>query len=375
MAERLSQEDVKNLLEDPSPESRASAAGKLSGQFSADALSSEERHIAEDIFRLMVRDVELRVREVLAENLKESPDVPHEVAVSLARDEDSVSLPFIEMSDVLSSDDLIQIVREQNLAKQKAVARRAELAEEVSDVLIEEGKEDAVVTLVSNDTAHISEKGFHRAIDRFGENEHIHTPLVERERLPVTVAERLVTQVSQDLQNRLVQKHDISDSLASDIILRSREKATITLSTESTEDQVRALVAQMHRNGRLTASIILRAICMGDVKFFEYALAELAETSITNTRILIHDSGPLGLQGLYEKAGQPLQFFPAVRSAVDTLQEMEYDGRENDRERFSRRLIERILTRYDEMGMEFEADDIEYLMTKMSELPPTHIET
>ncbi len=59
----------------------------------------------------------------------------------------------------------------------------------------------------------------------------------------------------------------------------------------------------------------------------------------------------------------------AARAAVDVARETDYDGGENDRERYSRRMIERILTQYGDLGVEFDSDDLEYLLTKMNELP------
>jgi uncharacterized protein (DUF2336 family) len=108
---------------------------------------------------------------------------------------------------------------------------------------------------------------------------------------------------------------------------------------------------------------------MGDLAFFEAALAELSGVSLKNSRTLIHDPGQLGLKRLYDKAGLPSAQFTAVRAAIDATRETEYDGGENDRERYSRRIIERILTQYGDLGVEFEADDLEYLLNKMSDLP------
>jgi hypothetical protein len=60
-----------------------------------------------------------------------------------------------------------------------------------------------------------------------------------------------------------------------------------------------------------------------------------------------------------------------MRAAIDVFYEMDYDGEANDRERFSRRMIERILTQYGDAGVEFKNDDLEYLLAKMSQLPST----
>lgn len=110
---KLSEQDVNRLLADPSGEARAEMAAKIAADFDAGELTGSERKMAEDIFRLMVKDAEVRVREALSQNLKENPTVPHDVAMSLARDVDSVALPVLQFSEALSDEDLIEIVRSQ----------------------------------------------------------------------------------------------------------------------------------------------------------------------------------------------------------------------------------------------------------------------
>ena len=98
----LTAEDVQALARDPSPVNRAAAAAKIAGRFndhlSTGTLSARELALAEEIFRLMVRDAEVRVREALAANLKSNPRLPHDVAVALAKDVDSVALPVLSAS-------------------------------------------------------------------------------------------------------------------------------------------------------------------------------------------------------------------------------------------------------------------------------------
>jgi uncharacterized protein (DUF2336 family) len=366
----LSQEDVNKLLADPSAETRAETAAKIAQDFDTDRLSAEEREMAREIFRIMAKDAEVRVREALSRNLKENPAVPHEVAKALAQDVDSVALPILQFSDVLTDEDLIEIVRSQGASKQVAIAKRSTVSETVSTALVDTGDEDVVTNLVANEGAEITEQSLQKVVEDFGDNEAMQDAMVRRPRLPVTVAERLVTMVSEGLKGELVKRHELPASLATDLVLQSRERATINLSTESDEDELEQLVRQMHERGRLTPSIILRALCMGDLRFFEASVAELARAPVVNARTLIHDSGDLGLRAVFDKAGLPASQFPAVRAASDVARETEYDGGENDRERYSRRMIERILTQYGDLGVEFDSDDLEYLLTKMGQLPP-----
>lgn len=129
------------------------------------------------------------------------------------------------------------------------------------------------------------------------------------------------------------------------------------------------LVEHLAQHKRLTPSIVLRALCMGDLLFFEASLAKLAGISLENAQRLIYDQGKRGFEALYKKAGLPPSLYPAMRAAIDIFGTMDYDGGLNDRERFSRRMIERILTQYGEEGVEFKNDDLEYLLAKISQLP------
>jgi len=365
----LTEQDVQRLLTDPSTDARAETAAKIAADYVPEKLSESERELAEEIFRMMVKDAEVRVREALAQNLKENPAVPHDVAKALAGDVDRVALPVIEFSEVLSDQDLIEIIASQDSSKQVAIAKRRTVSETVSGALVDAGNEAAVTTLVANEGAEISERSLNKVVDDFGDNEAVQNAMVHRPKLPVTISERLVTLVSENLKEELAKNQEIPADLATDLILQSRERATVTLGSIGDEADLVKLIKQLYNNGRLTPSIIVRALCMGDLAFFEASLARLSGATLVNTRQLIHDSGPLGLKALFEKAGLPSSHYPAVRAAVDVAGETEYDGREHDRERYSRRMIERILTQYGDLGVEFEADDLEYLLTKMAELP------
>lgn len=371
---KLTKEDVSKLLSDPSAETRAEMAAKIARDFDANALSENERRLAEEIFHVMAKDAEVRVREALAQNLKENTGVPHDIALSLAKDVETVALPLLQFSEVLTDEDLIQIVASQSPAKQVAIAKRAQVSEGVSEALVDAGNEEAVTSLVANVGAEISEKSLQKVVDDLGDRETIQDAMVHRPKLPVAVSERLVTVVSEKFLGAMIKRRDLPEDVVTDMIMQARERAVISLSTDSDEADVGALVRQLNENGRLTASIMLRGLCMGDLTFFEAALAERAGVSLANARQLIHDSGSLGLRTICRQAKIPVQQLVAVRAAIDVSEEMEYDGREHDRERYSRRMIERIMTQYDDLGVEFESSDLNYLLTKMSELTSDIIE-
>jgi len=290
MKHTLNQEDVSRLLLDPSATVRAETAGKIATQFERGEFTAEEREVAEQIFRTMVKDAEVRVREALSKNLKECDELPHDVALILARDVDQVARPMLEFSQVLTDEDLIEIVRTQSAAKQEAIARRPAVSERVVDALVSTDHEPVVAALVANEGAELSEISLQRVLDRFPDSDAVKEPMTHRRALPITVAERLVSLVSDALKEYLVAHHELSDSLASDLVLQSRERATVGLLSEDSDARdVADLVSQLKANGRLTPTIVLRALCMGDIAFFEASMAILANIPVANTRLLVHD--------------------------------------------------------------------------------------
>jgi uncharacterized protein (DUF2336 family) len=368
--------DVEKLLADPSPHSRAETAMKIGESFGP-ALGKAERGIAEGIFRIMIKDAEVRVREALAETLKANPAIPHDIALALAADVDEVALPVIRSSEVLSDDDLIAIIGADNETKQIAVAQRPQVSERVSRALVETERESVVGTLVANDGAEISRESFDKVLETLGNSIAVQEALVRRKRIPVAIAERMLTLVSATLRDELIARHEMPGGMADFLVLQSREKATVALAGESGAEDVMTLVRQLHESDRLTPSIILRALCVGDLRFFEAAISVRAGVPLVNARRLIYDPGELGLKRVYEAAGLPVAQFIAARAAVRAVQMLEYDGAMDsaeDRKRFSRRLIEMILTQYGELGVEFEYDDVDYLITRIDGLPPDFIE-
>lgn len=364
---KLTRDDVERLMkEDKSPEARKDVAAKVSAEYAVGGYDKSEQTLAEDIIRYFSRDVEAQVRQILSAQLKESDILPHDIAKTLASDlDDNVALPMIEYSKVLTEDDLVQIVKTQSERKQIAVARRQNITARVSDALIDTNRETVVQTLVENHTAQIHESGFQKIVSRFSGHKAIQESMSYRDNLPITVVEKLITVVSSNLQERLLGQYDLPINLVSDIVISARERATIEIiSKETTLHDIKRLVDHLIAHHRLTPSLMLRALCTGDMTFFEVALARMASIPLANARVLVHDAGPLGLKSLYEKASLPKNLFRAFRVAIDVYHNTELDGSSGDRQRFMRTMIERILTQVDDIS----ADDLDYLLGKLQKL-------
>lgn len=366
--DKLSVNDIERLLVDPSPEARKSTVTKLASEYTEQRLSAEERRIAEDIFRVLARDTEARVRQALSQGIKDAASLPRDVAVTLAHDISSVALPIICSSEILTDDDLISIIAENNVDKAVAIADRDGVSENVSTALVELENEIVVTHLVANETASISKSTLHHAMDSFSDSEAFTRALGARPRVPASISGRLVAMISDNLQSILMSDNRLSEEVATDLMLQAREQIVISFSTQSDDAQLWDLVTSLHRHGSLTPSIIIRSACMGDIRFFEAALAVRGGVPIRNVIRLVHDTGNQGLEAIYAKAQLPSALFSAVRAAVDVARDNDLDGGDYDRDRLKRRTIERILTQCGDLGVKLEEGDLDYLIGKMANL-------
>lgn len=364
MAATLSSHDVARLMAEPSPDLREELAGRLAADLSGNTLTVTEVALAQDIVRILARDVEEKVRAALSRGLRHTSQLPRDVARKLADDVEFVALPLLADCMVLTDDDLIDIVRAGSCLKQEAIASRTNLPEAVSDVIIVQAQEPAVVVLMGNTAANIADASFGKAVDRFAANTRVKEAMVLRGRLPAAVAERLVTMVSKALQTHLVMTHELSPAIAADIVLSAREHAIIHLSWGASDEDLRHMVTQMHRNDRLTPSLLLRSLCTGDIAFFEAAMAVRGDIPLENAQILIHEPGRRGLAALYRKAAMPPALYNAILAAVDVVDETGFDGQPHDLERFRSRVISRVLTLVETV----DDADADYLLDKLEDV-------
>lgn len=277
----------------------------------------------------------------------------------------SVALPVLHHSPVFTDDDLAEIVRASATAKQVAVAKRNGLSDHVAAALVVHGCEEAVKAVCANDTAQFSEQTLQAAVERFARSESVTAAIAYRKVLPLSVSERLVALVSEQVRQHLIDHHALSPATALEISIGAQERATVDLLDQAGRAaDMRAFVAHLRRQDRLTPSLLLRAVAHGAMPFVEWSLAELAEVPHHRTWLMIHDAGPLGLRAIYERAQLPARLFPAFRVAIDTYHALQSEGEVRDVARLQERMLQRFLTQPQTAAR----DDVDYLIERLDGL-------
>ncbi len=344
-AVNITKDDINQLVREPSSVIRAHIATKVCDGFNHGNFSESEHNLALEIFRLLLRDTEARVRKTLAEELKHNINVPKDIALAIANDKSDVAIPFLQFSYVLSEDELVDIIRATNAApKLKAIASRETLSAHVCSELLDCGYEDVTRTLIRNNGAQLSHESYEYLLEEYCNHNSMLEELVYRGNLPAQFAEQLFELVSDQLRKHLTKRYRLGRKLARDVTSSARESAMLQfLSHQMSDAELDKLVDNMHKNKRLTSSVIIRALCEGDLRFFEAAMARMADIPVQNARILMLDPGELGFSAFYDSSAMPEAFRDAMRVVFHiAIRETNYGQKRPDD--FAERVIQKIVS-------------------------------
>lgn len=368
--------DVEALKKSPLPEVRETIAQKICEYFNKGTFEEEEELIACEIIRLFARDVELRVRKALSESLKNNPSVPHDVALKLANDEVEVAMPMLEFSTALTESDIIEIIRStQNIAKLVAISKRQSVSENVSSALVNKHSDDVVVSLLANKKASISDGSLIVIVQEFSQNGDVVNSLIDRGGLSVGVVEKMIALTSESFRKRIEEKFGSKTEGVSNLISETRESATVGLlyndpvidprivKKEDPKPVTRAeqLARHLHSQKRLTSSIILRAICEGNLDFFETSLSIISAIPLVNVRALVRSGDEKAIRSLFQRAAFPVSVTEAVSVIIQFIRSQNYQE-----QRFSQSNKQKLLEHITVNGYESKIQLMPYIMALIS---------
>lgn len=356
--------NVQLLTKEPSVETRGLLAAGILTDFRNHAFNESETRLVEDIFRLLMCDTEVKLRAQLAAELAHCPHTPHDIILHLAGDQSTVALPVLQFSQVLSEEDLITLVRgTAEVARHCAIARRDTLSESLCCALVETSDTLVLHTLFTNKGAQLNETVLLPYWNDIPFTQPLLEALVKRGQLPMTVVEKLYYAVSNELKSQLTRLYPHHAQAIAKAAADAREWELLGITPDENtvgydEDLAEDFIDDMYRSGRLTHSLLMRALCIGNLAVFEMGIARLADVPRINARILMTEASGKGLAAIYRAANMPEGFFQAVKVLLRlSLEESEFGRvKHND---FKKRVIDRIyMARYNRT-----VENMEYLLS------------
>ncbi len=121
--------------------------------------------------------VEVEARAHVAKLLSTLDRAPGTVVLKLANDDIEVARPLLEFSNVLSDDDLIDIVARQTEEHRLAIASRSVIHQRVGEAIVEHGDTSSVVRLVRNPNAEFDRPTLEKLVERATQDAEIASDL------------------------------------------------------------------------------------------------------------------------------------------------------------------------------------------------------
>ncbi len=360
----LTMTDIQKLARNPSASARTSIASKVASTYTAGVFNEREKMLAMEILRTLARDTEVRVRREISVHLRDALSVPRDLIRQLAEDVAEVAVPLLQYSFALSEEELIEIVRSTHeVAKLVAVASRESISGELSGALLDTRVHEVFKAVLANRGAVVQDRQLLKHWDMMEDDGTLLDVLVTRGGLSLVVAEKLYAAVSDELKGKLATLYHLPAVVVEEAADEVQEWATLGFAAgdqageAATDAELENLVHHLYTSNRLNYSLVIRALCTGDLRFFETALSRLAGVPRSNARMLIFDSGPLGFQALYEQAHMPEGFYDAIHALLRiALAETAY-GRFK-REDFRNRVINGIRN----AGYDETVENMQYLL-------------
>ena len=132
----------------------------------SDRCDDEQVSQYDEVLCQLAELVEAEARAHVAKLLAPLDRAPGTGVVQLANDEFQVAQPLLDFSNVLSDDDLIDIVASQSEAHRVAIAGRSTVAERVGEAIVEHGQTASVHRLVRNANAELGRATIERLVQR-----------------------------------------------------------------------------------------------------------------------------------------------------------------------------------------------------------------
>ena len=263
-----------------------------------------------EVIEILAQDQAVRIRQIIAETLKDVAAAPPHVIQQLARDAEAmVACPVLEFSPLLSDSDLIEIIESGSGAKQlQAISRRYGVGEQVADAIVAAQDTGAVAALLENDSAQIREDALDGLVDKAVKVTAWHKPLVLRPVLPAGAVRKLAGFVAGSLLSMLQARQDLDRKTARAVAKEVKRRIKADQSKQSKQSKAAAEdpaaeAKRLFNAGQLDDEILNRAVNAGDREMVRHGLALRADMPVALVDHILSARSAKGVTALAWKAG------------------------------------------------------------------------
>lgn len=280
------------------------------------AKTDEDRNAAEKMARLLASEASAIVRETLASELRTCSLLASDIAERIARDIDRISTPFLLVTEAISDTALVEIVKTCEQYAIAAIAQRKSISEPLAFAVVEHGDDVAANHLIANPGAELSERVGSTLIGRFQDQQDLVDALSDREDLPLVIAERLISLVSDACRARMMKYYGLSPDQAHFVSSESEWKAVFATMEKAGERQLSAYVHKLVEEDKLDSNLLFLMAKSGQMRLFSFALSQLSGASHTRIESAVRGGDHAILERQLLKAEVAKAMIPEFLSAL-----------------------------------------------------------
>lgn len=311
-------QQVQSLLSTKSVEERIEIAGALENRLDC-GLDSFDFSVAEELTRQLAADAIERVRETLSRSLRHSRFLPKDVAFSLAFDVENIAIPFLQLTEVFTEEDLCKIAREVSQAVKAAIAGRHDVTQKISQVLVTYGDFSVAETLVANQEAEISSRSYNTMMERFEGRTPLFDSIACRAQLDMSIVASLVDHVSEKMRERLAKRYNLQIDFVNPVVEEARVNALLKLISQTDRGALATLVSGMKRRNELSPQFLICALEAGHLQFFMQSLSALVDVDPMALQRMMWKGGEESRAKLFTRAGIPSAFHRKLEKVLKQL--------------------------------------------------------
>jgi uncharacterized protein (DUF2336 family) len=350
-----------DVIENGDAMARTKLAVQLANLMCAeDSSKADVAQVVPVVLKLSVDPVK-EVRRALANGLGGLVNLHADVLFSVIADDDDVALPFLAATPALNPWHMLAVLRVGDVARQQTVVLRSDLSKEALAHTVKSAPLEVCLRLFENPALHLDDRAYHGLYTRFGQAPEMVELLLGRPNLPLDIRILQAKRASNRMQQLMAERGWMADNDACELVADAEETAILRILVEASNEELARAIPFLVAKKMLTPSIILRAAAIGEMKMVQWSLAHLAGVSLARAHELMLGRGFMGLKSLHSKSGLPHSCYGLLMAACDVMKDAREEGLPLDPESFGRRLIEALMTRYENMPSAERSKNLEFI--------------
>jgi uncharacterized protein (DUF2336 family) len=244
--------------------------------------TDQEIELFDDVLTRLAVEIEMSARALLAVRLAPIENAPPRIIRALAFDDEiDVAGPVLEQSERLDDAALVENAQKKGQEHLFAISRRRSLSESVTDVLVERGDQQVVLSTAENRGAKFSVGGFTGLVRRSEGDDRLAACVGSRPEIPPHLFLKLLAKASQAVRVKLEALHPAARREVREVVAEVAGRIEAEAQAGSPDyAAARTYIAALQRRGQLNERKLEAIAKLGRFEEIATALSIMCELSL-----------------------------------------------------------------------------------------------